>query len=160
MIIPLWTASVAKRGVIKTLRCMSAWVLGTILVILVGWHVTGKYFVWKANRAAERALIAAGRLAVAEKNERDAKNAMASQELAAAVDAAMRQIDINVNMPAETQARAIEREALEKPDTAAGNPDPVVMQQLEAAADRAGAAARRLQRAGAGGADPKSTGVN
>ena len=144
MTIPLWTASVATRGVWKTLRCGFAWVLGLLLIMTVVYGVfSGKYWKYRAERSKERAMAAAAE-AIIEADRR--KQSEAGATIATDTRAGMDRIEIDVNLPAEQAARRMESNAQANPDPAAGRPDPVVMRELEAAADKAESAGNRLQR--------------
>lgn len=139
MTIPLWTASVVKRGLWKTLRCALAWVFAAALIFGVGWKV---YRVEGLRRTA----VEASERAIRE-SER-AKRLAASASIATNTRDAMDQVQFTVNLPAEESARRMEAQANASPDPADRRPDPDVVRQLEEAEARVSAASRRLQRTG------------
>ncbi len=138
MAIPFWTASLAKRGLWKTLRCICAWVFGAVLVFGVGLQT---YRVESLRRNA----LEYSDLAKAQAER--AKRLAASAGIATKTRAGMDQVQFTVNLPAEEAARRIEAEAYANPDPAAGRPDPDIVRQLEEAEARVRSASHRLQRA-------------
>lgn len=137
MTIPLWSASIATRGLWKTLRCGLAWLFGIALIFGVGWKVYRVEQLRKtAIEASERAKEASDR----------AKRFAAGASIATDARDAMDQVQFTVNLPAEESARRMEAKANASPDPSAGRPDPDIVRQLEEAEARVSAAGRRLQR--------------
>lgn len=149
MAIPLWTASVAKRGLWKTLRCAFAWVLGLILFGVICYGVlAGKFWAWRASVWKDRAEEAAGEVVVAQ------RQAKSSEQGAANATLTREQMDLLMAIGRGAAGDSAGRmdDYANRPDrpTAPGDddvPDDVVLQELEGAEDAYRAAADRLQRA-------------
>lgn len=139
MTIPFWTASLATRGLWKTLRCIFAWVFGVALVFGVGWQT---YRVESLRRTAIEASE------IAKQESERAKRIAVGASIATGTRDAMDQVHWTITLPAEESARRIEAQANANPDPAATRPDPDLVRQLEEAEARVRATGRRLQREG------------
>lgn len=145
MVMSMWTASVAKRGVGGTLRLWTVMALLVALVAVATWGVfSGKFYAWRANVWKERAEVAAGK-AVIEK--RRAEIAETSNAIASDANDRMAQVPVVVIQPAEQSAQRIEAKAHENED--AGRPEPAVdddiVRELSEGRDAYSAAAGELR---------------
>lgn len=142
MIATMWAASIASRGLAGTIRAVLLWALAIFLLLLIGWGLlSGRFWAWRAEFWKERAVEAADRAAVAE------RQAESTEQGAANATYTRQQMDagtVTVRIEAEESAQRIEAHVPSNVDRAA-EPDADVLRELEAADRAYRAAADRLQ---------------